>query len=193
MRFVRGMKKLRPEDLRVLDRAHLAELSAADLLETCVRLRALAIEQAERLNRHSGNSSKPPSSEDPYRRGAKAPAAGGAADDGASGDGASGKTPSRPPGRQKGAPGKWRSTPLVSAGEVDHVPDRCAVCSQAHPVVAARRCASAHHVLELEHRDGGIGVTCHLHRYFAIRCGCGHETVAAPGQGNRSEIKGRCR
>lgn len=187
------MKKLRPDDLRVLDRAHLEELSPADLLETCVRLRALAIEQAERLNRHSGNSSKPSSSDDPYRRGAKAPAAEGA-DDGASGDGASGKTPSsRPPGRQKGAPGKWRSTPLVCEGEINHVPDRCAVCGQAHPVVAASRCSSAHYVLELEHRDGRIGVTCCLHRYFAVRCGCGHETVAAPGQGSRSEIEGRCR
>jgi len=202
------MKKLRPDDLRVLDRAHLEELSPADLLETCVRLRALAIEQAERLNRHSGNSSKPPSSNDPYRHGPKAPSA-----DGTGLAAAGEKGPSRPPGHQKGAPGKWRSTPLVCEGEIDHVPDRCAVCGQAHPVVAASRCVSAHYVLELEHRDGGIasesgairprsgrpangseiGVTCRLHRYFAVRCSCGHETVAAPGQGSRSEIEGRCR
>jgi transposase len=137
-----------------------------------------------------GARSKPSSSDDPYRRGAKAAAADGI---GTATGAASDKGSSRPPGHQKGAPGRWRSTPLVSEGEINHVPDRCAICGQAHPAVAASRCASAHYVLELEHRDGGIGVTCRLHRYFAVRCSCGHETVEVPGEGSRSEIKGRCR
>lgn len=195
------MKKFRPKDLRALDRGRLEVLSREDLLETCVRLRALAIEQAERLNRHSGNSSQPSSSNDPYRRGVRNSGgddqrAAGAQE--GSGDGEDGprqrsREPSRPPGHQKGAPGKWRSSPLVAEGTVDHRPETCEKCGRPFLAVAAVRCVSAHHVLDLDRETGGIGVTCTLHRYFAIRCGCGHETVAAPGRGDRSEIDGRCR
>jgi hypothetical protein len=196
------MKKLRPEDLGPLDRPHLKELSHDALLEMCVRLRALAIEQAERLSRHSGNSSKPPSSNDPYRRGGKDVAdAGGGKENAAKGDTGSQDAsasspegaPPRPPGHQKGSPGKWRTSPLVAAGQINHCPERCGACGQVHPVVAAARCASAHHVIDLDRGTGGIGVTCRLHRYFAVRCGCGHETVAVPGQGRESKIEGRCR
>jgi hypothetical protein len=197
------MKKLRPEDLGPLDRAHIEDLSHDDLVETCVRLRALAIEQAERLNRHSGNSSKPPSSNDPYRRGGKGAAdVGGGNENATKGDAGDkdaaqarspGDAPPRPPGHQKGTPGKWRSSPLVAHGEIDHWPERCTACGRVHLVAAAARCASAHHVIELDRGNGGIGVTCGLHRYHAVRCCCGHETVAAPGQGRRSEIEGRCR
>ncbi|WP_239988800.1 hypothetical protein [Paramagnetospirillum kuznetsovii] len=159
------MKKLRPEDLGPLDRAHIEDLSHDDLVETCVRLRALAIEQAERLNRHSGNSSKPPSSNDPYRRGGKCVTdVGGDTENAAKGDAGGkdaaparlpGDAPPRPPGHQKGTPGKWRSSPLVAHGEVDHWPERCTTCGRVHPVAAVARCASAPRAGPERHRWGG--------------------------------------
>ena len=196
------MTKLRPDDLRDLDRARLKTLSHDELLETCVQVRALAIEQAERLNRHSGNSSKPSSSNDPYRRGAKTPkedgGSGGDSDGAGAGSRSGQSSPrsspsSRPPGRQKGAPGHWRRAPLVAERTVDHRPDRCALCGQELPVVLLGRCVEAHYVMDLERGKAGIGVTCRQHRFFAVRCGCGHETVMRPGTGRTSVIEGRCR
>ncbi len=173
-----------------MDRGFFKDLPHEDLVEMCLRLRGLALEQAERLNRHSGNSSRPPSSNDPYRRGATATDApgAGAPGDGETPAGASVEEPSaqsqrRPPGRQKGAAGKWRRSPLVAESDVPHHPGHCERCGAVLPVVAADRCASAHHVLELVRAAAGI----------AVRCGCGHETVARPGTGRSSEIEGRCR
>ena len=188
-------KKLRPGDLRDLNRPRFEKLSSADLVEMCVSLHALAVEQAERLSGNSGNSSKPPSSDDPYRRNQLVDAGKGAA--GAStkaGDPPVSDSPRRPAGHQIGAPGKWRSSPLVATDNVDHLPPSCcAVCGQSYSAIMERRCASAHYVMDLERRDDGIGVTCRLHRYFAIRCSCGHETASAPGFGATSKIEGRCR
>jgi len=104
VRFDGGMRKLRPNDLRDLDRARLETLSQDELLETCEGLRALAIEQADRLNRHSGNSSKPPSSNDPYRRDGKTRREGRRSEDGkGNGDdgpsGGSSPSPRTPPVR----------------------------------------------------------------------------------------------
>lgn len=191
------MRKLHPDDLRDLDRAWLETLSQDELLETCEGLRALAIEQAERLNRHSGNSSKPPSSNDPYRRDGKTRRERSRAKDGkGNGDDDPSGQPSpssRPPGRQKGAPGKWRATPLVAEGTVDHRPDRCASCGREIPVVLVGRCVGGHHVIDLERGEAGLGVTRRLHRYVAVRCDCGHETVMTPGTGRTSVIEGRRR
>jgi transposase len=187
-------KKLRPADLRALDRPCLEKLSAPDLVELCVQLRTLAIEQAERLSANSGNSSKPPSSNDPYRRnplidgGNRTPGRSPKSADPAVSD-----SQRRTAGHQVGAPGKWRSSPLVASDNVDHLPPVCASCGQSYPAVMERRCVSAHYVMDLERRADGIGVTCLLHRYFAIGCSCGCETRSAPGCGVSSKIDGRCR
>ncbi len=56
-----------------------------------------------------------------------------------------------------------------------------------------RRCVSAHNNLELARGDMSIQVSATRHSYFAVRCSCGHETLAHPGVGLRSEIEGRKR
>ena len=187
-------KKLRPGDLRNLNRARFEKLSSAKLVEMCVNLHALAVEQAERLSGNSSNSSKPPSSDNPYRRNPLIDAGNGVS--GVStkpSDAPASDSPRRSAGHQMGAPGKWRSSPLIATEKVDHLPLCCASCGQSYPAIMERRCVSAHYVMDLERRDDGIGVTCRLHRYFAIGCSCGHATQSAPGRGVSSKIEGRCR
>ena len=65
------MKKLKPEDLAQLDRERFEALRKSDLIDLTERLRDLCIDLYERLNRNSSNSSKPPSSDDPFSEGKK--------------------------------------------------------------------------------------------------------------------------
>jgi len=55
------------------------------------------------------------------------------------------------------------------------------------------RCVEAHYVMDLERAGTAFGVVCRLHRYHAVRCGCGHETIMRPGTGRTSVNEGRCR
>ena len=56
------------DDLKALTPADLAVLSHEDLLATACELLALARAQGARLSEDSRTSSRPPSSDDPYRR-----------------------------------------------------------------------------------------------------------------------------
>jgi hypothetical protein len=69
----------------------------------------------------------------------------------------------------------------------------CAACGAALGAGLTRRCVSAHDRLELARGEMSLQVTATKHVYFAVRCPCGHETVAAPGVGLRSDIEGRRR
>ena len=60
-------------------------------------------------------------------------------------------------------------------------------------VVSALLDVGAHNSLELARGVMSVQVTATKHVYFAVRCPCGHETVARPGVGLCSEIEGRRR
>ena len=63
------MKKLKPEDLAQLDRERFNTLKKSELIDLSERMRDLCIELYEKLNENSSNSSKPPSSDDPFKKG----------------------------------------------------------------------------------------------------------------------------
>jgi transposase len=80
----------------------------------------------------------------------------------------------------------------VSA-EVEHAPIVCAACAAALGPNLERRRVGAHNSLELTRADMSLQVVATKHVYFAVRCPCGHESVARPGVGSRSDIEGRRR
>lgn len=132
--------------------------------EEIAQLKALVVELREELNRHSGNSSRPPSSDSPSqreknrqkrkRRGAKK--------------------------RRGGQPGhKGRCRELLAEDDVDafkdHYPCECENCWRPLREVPDGDCMRFQ-VTELIGK-GGVEVT--EHRYHSVRCLCGHVTSAS--------------
>ncbi len=186
-------------DLKDIKRSDLATMSREEVEAWGWRQHELARELANRLGADSKTSSRPPSSDDPYRRGEKedaasaSPSAGGEAKTASTRPEKTGKPGNRKAGKQPGSKGFWRSQRIVTSTEVPHAPMACAACRAALGPDLARRCVSAHNSLELARGEMSLQVTATKHAYFAVRCPCGHETVARPGVGRRSEIEGRRR
>ena len=61
-----------PDDLNQISRESLTRLNKSDLILLTLRLRDFGIEMFEKLNQDSSNSSRPPSSDDPYKKKDKA-------------------------------------------------------------------------------------------------------------------------
>lgn len=195
------MAKLKIADIAAYDRADLAHLSREELEDWAWRSYEWGRSLANQLAQNSTNSSRPPSSDDPYRRsgrGGKKPET----DDRPQPDqnkkvgaeaSAKGKTAKRA-GKKPGAPGYWRTQPLVTTGEdIKHFPPACACCAAPGPEQKIRQ-VSAHSVCDLDRSEMGLlRITVIKHCYFAITWGCGHETIAQPGVGLNSEVEGRRR
>jgi transposase len=184
-------------DLNDIKRTDLATMSREEVEEWGWRQHELARSLANRLGADSSTSSRPPSSDDPYRHGQRGKAGAGDGETSAAapektGDPGEKKT-GKPAGKQPGAKGHWRCQPIVVSGEMPHAPTVCAACGAVLSVDLKRRCVGAHNSLELVRGDMSLQVTATKHVYFAVRCLCGHETVARPGVGLRSEIEGRRR
>ena len=63
------MNHFTKEDLAQMDRDYLQGLGYEVLIDVACRLRYLSIELLERLDQDSSNSSRPPSSDNPYKKG----------------------------------------------------------------------------------------------------------------------------
>ena len=193
-------------DLNDIKREDLARMPREELEERAWRWHEMARELANRAGEDSSTSSRPPSSDDPYRRGDRAKPAATGPDSGGDAE-----TPASPPeksenpgkpdekktarraGKQPGAKGFWRSQPIVTSARVEHTPFVCEACGAALGADLERRCVGAHISLELARGDMSLEVTAAKHVYFAVGCPCGHDNVAQPGVGLRSEIEGRRR
>jgi IS1 family transposase len=182
-------------DLNDIERTDLASMSRQELEELAWRWRELARSLANRAGEDSKTSSRPPSSDDPYRRDTRGQptAAGPAAASPESADKPARGNAAKPAGKRPGAKGYWRCQPIVVSAEVEHPARECAACGALLGLDLKRRCVSAHNNLELTRGDMSIQVSATRHSYFAVRCSCGHETLAHPGVGPRSEIEGRKR
>src|ERR1035437_4518952 len=198
------MPRLSIPELSQYERADLSVLARQELEDLAWRFREVARTLANRLGEDSTTSSRPPSSDDPYRRGQRdsKPPADQDHDDGGGHDAAppagkdmAGKdnTPAKPSGKRRGRRGHGRRQPIVVSREVEHLPMVCEACQAALGVERKGRQVSAHHVFELDRGEMGLQVTASKHNYFAASCACGHETVASPGVGLRSQIEGRKR
>jgi transposase len=177
-------------------------MSRGELEDLAWRWRELAKSLANRAGEDSSTSSRPPSSDDPYRREERGKPA--AADpDGAAADspdigpekaGRSDKNKTgKSPGKQPGAKGHWRCQPIVVSAEVAHAPTVCGACGAALGPAQERRCISAHNSLELVRADMALQVTATRHSYFAVRCPYGHDNAERPRVGRSSSIEGRKR
>ena len=114
---------------------------------------ALTRAQNARLSENSRTSSRPPSSDDPYRREERRQKGepGGSADQTALPDTNAGEpkgpgepTGARRPGKPLGAKGFWRSEPILVSGEREHAPLTCEACGQNLEAEASRRKVGAH-------------------------------------------------
>ena len=126
-------------DLNDIKRTDLAVMSREELEEWAWRLHELARLLANRAGEDSSTSSRPPSSDDPYRREARSKPAIAEGGDGETSSVAppesAGKPEERetgkPAGKQPGAKGHWRCQPIVVSGEIPHAPTECAACGAA--------------------------------------------------------------
>ena len=200
-------KQFTKEDLAQMDRAYFVGLEHDTLVGVACSLRDLCVDLIERLDQNSRNSSRPPSSDNPYDKGEKGE--GSSKDD----DGKDGstedkdkqvaqssestdsprqpETDKRPPGRQPGSQGFWRSQTPVAEETVPHHPEHCTVCNKELAVSEQDSAHMGHYVYELEKTDSGIRIFCTLHKYYSAVCSCGFETKARPGEGYVSSVAGR--
>ncbi len=118
-------------DLNDIKREDLATMPREELEERAWRWHELAREFANRAGEDSSTSSRPPSSDDPYRRGDRAKPAAATPDDAddaknsaapEKADKPAEKKSARPAGKQPGAKGFWRSQPIVTSARVEYAP-----------------------------------------------------------------------
>ncbi len=196
------MAGLSKDDLAQMNRDYFQSLEKERLVEVADNLHRLAVEQWEKINSNSRNSSQPPSGDNPFQK----PDGSGASNPDVS-KGSSESTPSpkkniaqeliestakRKPGRQKGSKGFGRSKPLSIAETIPHYPNHCSACNQAL-VKTETKPYMGHHVLELETTASGLQVVCQLHHYYQSICSCGHQSQSQPGVGISSVMEGRSR
>ena len=150
--------RLKDYDLRQIDEVTLRSLSEEDLRTLSAKLLLDLKEARERLNQSPKNSSRPPSSRDPWEKndgsekseeegsvtqedeeGVPEVTAGAEIDPG--GDQAASKNvqkpaqpedpPRRKPGKQPGSPGHGRTERIALTDSLDHRPTTCALCGRA--------------------------------------------------------------
>jgi transposase len=202
------MDHLTKNDLAQMDRAYFQNLENEVLIDVACKLRDFSVEVLERLEQNSTNSSKPPSSDNPYKKGKKGGTP--SKDDNAENPKAEvteerhaesseasenfqlGDS-KRSPGRQPGSQGFWRSETPVAESTIPHYPDECAVCGKKLEVSESSKPYMGYYVFELEKTGTGIRIICTLHHYYALECSCGHDTKARPGEGYISCVEGRKR
>ncbi len=215
-----GMKcNFTPEDLNQISPESLERLRKSDLIHLTLRLRNFGIYLYERLNQNSSNSSKPPSSDTPFKKkkkdGCESPdnQTQEQTDECENADNPiqeqmdekyeddssreqtekaeSDNTPKRNPGRQPGSQGFGRKQKPVAEKHKPHYPEQCIICSNklSQPALPY----AGHYTYELERRTNGIQIICTLHHYYSAVCVCGHENIEKPGEGYESVLKGRKR
>jgi hypothetical protein len=183
---------LKKEDLAKLTHPYLKSLAHETLADISFELRNVVIDLYERLEKNSGNSSLPPSSDSPYEK--------------KSADSNDTDSPpvienmnnesqpdsdKRNPGRQPGSEGFWRSSTPVPEQIIPHRPEQCPCCGKETFIPEGVPPYMGYYVFELEKTDSGIRIFCSLHHYYIVMCECGHEVRSRPGEGYVSHEEGR--
>lgn len=203
------MERLTKDDLAQMNRAYFEKLGHKILVDVACKLLDLSVDLVERLEQDSKNSSKPPSSDNPYdKTGNKDSSSSGNDTEKASDEDENAREetssdqdknqksdpdpppPKRSPGKQPGAQGFWRSRPPVPESILPHRPESCVICGGTK-LRASERPYMGYYVYELEKTSTGIRISCVLHHYYSAVCTCGHETRAQPGEGFVSHVEGR--
>ena len=149
------MGRLSKEDLTQMNRDYFQSLEKETLVEVAESLHQLAVEQWEKINSNSGNSSQPPSSDNPFK---KSPSSKTSTQDSSKKakknqelktEPSSESPPKKKPGRQLGSKGFGRSQPLKVSVIIPHYPQQCSACNQTMLTMAAKP-FMGHHVLDLD-------------------------------------------
>lgn len=207
------MEHLSKKDLAQINRTYLESLTLQILIDLLLRLRDLAVELYERLEKNSTNSSMPPSSDNPFRKAKKQPVAALDDEDIKNQDATAANNnkndnnqtksdkdsiPKHEPdksgrnaGKQPGSQGFGRIETPKPESIVPHYPEECAICRKKIESSGAISPYMGYYVYEIEKTDRGIRIACRLHHYFAAVCDCGHTTTAKPGVGIESKVEGR--
>lgn len=204
------MARLRKADLEQMDETYFKSLEPEHLVEVAKNLYELAVEQLEKLEQNSQNSSRPPSSDNPYQlppeKCVEDPigilpndemVVETASTDESTKDKEAKLLPNkgfgqRKAGKQPGAKGQWRNQPLKTEKTIDHEAVTCIACNASLDLSHRdHKPYMGYHQFELELGKQGFTIVCQLHLYYGATCLCGHHSQAIPGQGERSEIVGR--
>jgi len=204
--------RLKDYDLRQIDEVTLRSLSEEDLRTLSAKLLLDLKEARERLNQSPKNSSRPPSSRDPWERNNGSETSeeeGLLAQDGdegvpestvnVDGDADEEKSeskkftkpakqkdqPARKPGKQPGSPGYGRTERIALTDTVDHHPTTCALCGREIGDTGTPWTAFDSLDIEIGRTDAlGIRVTNTRHTYYEAPCLCGHTTRTQPHRAN---------
>jgi transposase len=188
--------KISDHDLRQIDAESLHTVPNRDALERLALWLAEDLKEArERLNQTPENSSRPPSSRDPWSRKqdeTEPEIAGDLPQEDAEPDKEEGKEkkeaqkeePSKPrhPGKQEGCPGFARTQTLPITATISHIPENCFRCGADLPPEQAV-CYTGYESLDVEFGDTdspGLQITNTKHLYFETTCSCGHHNRSEP-------------
>lgn len=174
------MARLSKEDLAQMNRDYFQSLEKEKLVEVADNLHFLAVEQWDKINSDSSNSSQPPSLDNPFEKKKK----------GSQERQAKNSKSKRTPGRQKGSKGFGRSQILKVDEIIPHYPNLCSACNQISITYDAKP-YMGHQVLELERTKLELKIVCQLHHYYQGSCTCGHKSLSKPGEGITSSREGR--
>ncbi len=198
------MARLSKEDLAQMNRDYFQSLEKERLVEVANNLHLYAVEQWEKINSDSSNSSRPPSADNPFQKPEKSSTSGSDTSQDQSNlksdeqkNNPQQQQPKksnqkRKPGRQKGSKGFGRSQILKVDVIIPHHPNQCHACNQTLSKTESKP-YMGHHVLELETRESELKIICQLHHYYQATCNCGHQTKLKPGVGITSTVEGRTR
>ncbi len=170
------MAKLNKDDLGQMSKSYFESLEKQRLVEVATNLHQLAVEQCERLELSSSNSSRPPSTDNPYQTKNKKKEDVDVLSElnNQPEDSVKEKVPplenqtsadppkKRRPGKQPGAQGFWRTKPLVTEEIIPHYPDYCVSCNQ-KLITKNEKPYMGYHVLELKPLKSGFKIVCQLH------------------------------
>lgn len=184
------MEKLTKDDLAQMDRPYFEKLSLEKLIEVAINLRKFGTAVLEQLEKNSKNSSKPPSSDNPYKKQRKKKEASSKEDSDDKSEGteetdaspdnestplSESEDPKRSPGKQPGAQGFWRAETPTAEAILPHYPEKCVACGKDLTIPEGLRPYMGYYVFELEKTMCGIRIFCTLCHYHVTTCDCGHE------------------
>lgn len=186
-------------DLRQINQAYIESLDIVTLEKLASKLLEDLKEARERLNRNPNNSSRPPSSTEPWVTADiedEERTEDEAGSDAAGRESTSGSTESKEnqekkstesgkPGKQKGAEGKGRTQRLEITGIVIHFAEECSVCDR--KLSEADFTARTGHILMGDEDRPGITATNIKHLYGDTACLCGHVMHSAPHRCEKEE------
>jgi transposase len=196
------MARLKKADLEQMGETYFKSLEPERLIEVAKNLHELAIEQLEKLEQTSKNSSRPPSSDSPYKSAdhpkvepkkqvTEEPITDAASE-------VEVETPAekgfgkRKAGKQPGSKGHGRAKPLKVEQTIPHFPLTCIACNRSIDLREQdEKPHMGYHQLELVPAEQGFKVISILHHYYGATCTCGHHSQALPGVGEQSTTAGR--